>query len=187
MIFGWRVSIVAIASLAPSTCALAQNRIVPGQSAGQIRLGETIANVRHKLGKAETGDGALDHFWDTWFANSNKKTGDTLEIYSVRTPSGDEILVNQIRLTSPWFATANGILPRSSLALIRRRFPLATALAYYQAKSDRIDVYDDVKSGISFEVSHKTKKCIAITIHKKNKKVTDIYARRHDYKFPPKI
>ena len=154
-----------------STCGLARNRIVPGQSVGQIHLGETIDSVEHNLGKADKSDGAMGHFWNSW----TSPAGDELTVFSVRTEKDVQAHVRQIRVTNPWFSTANGISTRSSSAQIRREFPQIRASGYYQNKSGRVDVYDDTKRGVAFEIARQSRRCVGVTVHRAGERAIQIF------------
>ena len=156
------------AMLTLSTGAFAQNQIVPGRSVGQIRLGQTSDSVQQKLGEPDKADGATGHFWNTWFSKS-AKGGPTnqLDVYSVRTAKDVQAHVYQIRVTSPWFSTSNGVSPRSSSASIRRQFPHIRARGHYEkSKVGRVDVYDDEAQGIAFEIARRARQCVGIIVHR---------------------
>ena len=178
-------SIVCIFFLLAIPACAAENRLVPGKSVGQISLGENLDSVYQKQDQSDSGDGALGHFWDNWYSCSSSPQTvkrEVLEIYSVRTVSGAQTVVEQIRVTSPWFSTTNGITTRSFLVQIQRAFPQARAMAFYHSAAlhSRVTVYDEIKQGIAFEISSDGR-CLAITIHRQGNQVAHSFVARHDY------
>ena len=87
------LAMIALSASGAPTFA-AENRLVPGKSAGEISIGETMNAVSKKLGQSDSGDGAMGHFWATWSAKSSLSTAkpNSLEIYAVRTRTGAKTL-----------------------------------------------------------------------------------------------
>lgn len=69
----------------------------------------------------------------TWYSDSAATARHQLNIYFVRTKVHEQeaFRVQQIRVTSPEFATASGLHTGTNLDSIRHQFPLIRSIAYY--------------------------------------------------------
>lgn len=138
--------------------------IAPGKSIGQTKLLEDAKVVFKRLGKPDSGDAAMGKSLSTWYANHNPKGYQTQIFCSRKMGSADETIsrVIQIRITSPYFKTTNGIGVGSTLKQINASFT-SKKTSSYQENKQTFFVYDSVK-GIAFEVSAGGK-CVGIIVH----------------------
>ncbi len=138
--------------------------IIPGKSIGKISLKEDAAEVYKLLGKPDSGDAAMGKSLSTWYANHDPKGYQTQIFCSRNMGNLDETIsrVIQIRVTSPYFKTANGIGVGSTLKQINAVFKVIKT-ASYPNKKPPYAIYDD-KKGIAFEISAEGK-CVGIIIH----------------------
>lgn len=136
--------IASCLSLLFVTTAAAQNyEIVPGRRIGLIEIGMTRQAVHDKLGKP-SGTYALrgrGYRGDYWFASDNSNT--------LRVFYNGAGRVFQISVTSPRFATPEGLTSASTLADVKRHYPNLKVLRM-SARRD-IDYYYDSARGIAFE------------------------------------
>jgi hypothetical protein len=134
-------SAVAIASLgcllAISGCATGGSSgaslIKPGLQIGQVRIGESLDQVHHALGKPDGEDAAMGgKLTEVWysgpgFAGTTSRRQNELEIYFHGPGAGGDqsqpTVVVQVRVTSPFFKTESGISVQSSFAQIRTAYP----------------------------------------------------------------
>lgn len=166
--------------------------IVPGESLGAIRIGERIDSVDLIFGRADSSDAAMGHVWEfrtfSDTAGGFKDGKYELDVYGVRDDAANQVVVKQIRATAPRYRTASGLSTESTLADIRKVYPGARALAFYNATmhDGRIDLVDLPAEGIAFEVQHSdadpvAATCIAIIVHPRGAEVTHEYLQRHQY------
>lgn len=137
--------------------------IVPGKSIGHITLRENADSVYKALGKPDSGDAAMGKSLSTWYANHNP-TGYQTQIFCSRymgSPAENTSRVKQIRVTSPFFKTKEGIGTGAVLAQVQAKFKVIKT-ASYSNKKPPYDIYDS-KNGIAFEISDK--KCTAVIIY----------------------
>jgi hypothetical protein len=165
--------------------AQANPLIVPGHSLGNLAIGANAEKVWRTMPAPDTTDAAMGKYWATWKSKSSRQpdgTPNVLDIYSKRNDEGDTVFIEQVRVTSSYFHTRSGISTRSTLNAIRRAFPNAKRIAYFRDEGSHLlaDVYDDVKSGIAFEWL-RGQRCLAITVHRRGRKITDSGAPRHEY------
>ncbi|MDB5202230.1 MAG: hypothetical protein JWQ27_1639 [Ferruginibacter sp.] len=144
--------------------------IVPGVSIGMIALDEPGEDVQKKLGTADDGDAAMGKSMGIWYSKSKAADGTrySTTIYFVANYGGkdERSRAKQMRITSPFFMTAEKISCGSSLAAIQQFFPLVKKAARYPSPVNKkmVYVYDDEKGGIAFEVNDKNQ-CVGIAIH----------------------
>jgi len=131
-------------------------QIVPGKGIGSLQIGMTIAEVGEFMGHPELDDAAMGTGFQGW-----KLPGGALIVRYHRVSKGgkyrgqkldhDEWVVTQIRVTSSKFSTKSDIHVGSPLGDIRKSFAgLGTTSA--RGNTPSLDLYDDVKSGIAFEI-----------------------------------
>lgn len=167
------VGFICLMTLA-SAAAAGPRSIVPGHSIGKITLGETGDRVDKTLGPSSDGDGASGHFWEFWRKKGNSPH--ETDIYTERDEGGLHTYVKQIRITSPYFVTANGISTRSTLAEIRRAYQNARMTATYVPNPlGKVRVYDDVRRGIAFDIAPDGC-CLGIFVHPRDSSVSQIYS-----------
>jgi len=154
--------------------------VIPGQSVGEISLGEDMTVVGDKLGRPDAGDAAMGKAWGIWYSKDSITTKrNEVAIYSsykdttMRTKD-----VKQIRITSPEYKTQNGFSTGLSEAETKIKFPSIERIsAYLNAQKDTVTVYDAKKDGIGFEFSKG--KSISLTVHAKNQPVNGTYLTLH--------
>lgn len=138
--------------------------IIPGKSIGKISLKENAEEVYKILGKPDSGDAAMGKSLSTWYANHNPK-GYQTQIFCSRnmgSPDENTSRVKQIRVTSPFFKTKEGIGAGSTLAQIQTKFKVVKT-ASYPDKKPPYQIYDDKKS-IAFEIDN-NQKCMAVIVY----------------------
>jgi hypothetical protein len=141
--------------------------IVAGQSIGQTHLGRLGATYLAKLPKPDADDSGMGKYRSVWLSKSQAGRKDTLYIFSVANDPRDiqprnGVSILLIRVTSPWYHTANSISTGNALPQILRSFPGARATDQGQT------LYDDSEQGIAFEFSGRAtagSRCIAIMVH----------------------
>ncbi len=137
--------------------------IVPGKSIGHITLRENADSVYKALGKPDSGDAAMGKSLSTWYANHNPK-GYQTQIFCSRymgSPDENTSRVKQIRVTSPFFKTKEGIGTGTVLAQVQVKFKVIKT-ASFKNKKPPYAIFDNRK-GIAFEVSGG--KCTAVIIY----------------------
>jgi len=129
----------------------ADKLIVAGKAVGQTALGEDAANVFKRLGKPDAGDAAMGKALSIWYAGHDT-TGYQTMIYTARQmgTQNDVARVKQIRVTSPWFMTAEGIHSGSTLQQISKVYDIKKS-ATFTLKKEVYTIYRSAK-GIAFEV-----------------------------------
>jgi hypothetical protein len=141
--------------------------IVPGQSIGQTHLGRFGAAYLAKLPKPDANDSGMGKYRSVWLSNNQGGRKETLYIFSVANDPRDieprnGVSIRLIRVTSPWYHTANSISTGNTLPQILRSFPGARASDQSQT------LYDDAEQGIAFEFAGRAtagSPCIAIMVH----------------------
>lgn len=129
-----------------------------------------MEDVGKTLGPANGGDAAMGKAWGIWYsrnkADNSLDSSRFLAIYSAVDGNEPVHHVKQVRVNTASFKTAKGVKVGSSLGSIKKAYPNVTRVAVYQdtLRHKRIELYDDVKRGIAFEVTGK--KCSAVTVHK---------------------
>jgi len=161
----------------------ANKLIVAGKSIGNIELGMDDSKLE-MFGKPDMSDAAMGKAWLTWYGKKTDDHNNKTEL-NVYTAYKDTIMrsktVQQIRSTSSFFETANGIHVYSSLNDIEKEFPGIKKAATYTNEGRNITVYDVQKRGIAFEVATANDQqiCTGIIIHKPGIKVTQVYISLH--------
>ena len=158
---------LGMAALPFAPAIAGDNLIIPGQSIGQTHLGSNGYLYLSKLPKSDAVDVGMSQSRQVWVAKKEGKRFDTLFIHTVSNGARnvqpiDGITIDNLRVTSPWFHTHDGISTRSTLAQIRHRFPNVRPVYVNQT------LYDDAKLGIAFEFAQSATAeapCIAIMVH----------------------
>jgi hypothetical protein len=153
------------------TPAMAQTawRIEPGKSIGNTTLNAPMSETAKQFGNADGGDAAMGKAWGIWYsrrkADNSIDSSRFLAVYSTVQENEAGHRVKQIRINTASFKTKSGIKVGSSLTKIKKAFPNVTRAAVYEdtVRHKRVELYDDAKSGIAFELSRKV--CTAITVH----------------------
>jgi hypothetical protein len=173
------------AATAPTTQSIdettaSNNTIVPGKNIGKIEIGMSDTTLEPLLGKPDASDAAMGKAWLTWYGKKpdehNNKT--QLNVYtSYRDTTMRDKSVQQIRTTSSFFKTAQGVHVYASLDDIKKVFPGIKRVQQSANDAKRFIMYDDVNNGIAFEIVNANGQqiCRAIFIHVKGKGVRDIY------------
>lgn len=162
--------------------------IVPGESLGPIRIGERLDSVARIFGRADSSHAAMGHVWE--FRTFSDTSGGfaarpyELDVYGVRDTT-ENLVVKQVRVTSPRYRTASGISTESTLADIRKAYPgiRVVETTHAPGHDDAIDVYDLKTEGIAFEVQRGTgdpvsASCVAIIVHPHGSGVNEEYLKR---------
>ncbi|SFP69152.1 hypothetical protein [Parafilimonas terrae] len=157
--------------------------IVPGKSIGNIEIGMDDSGLE-VFGKPDMSDAAMGKAWLTWYGKKpdehNNKT--QLNVYTAyKDTSMRAKTVQQIRTTSSFFETADGLHVYASLKDIKQQYPKLKKVAAYTDDGRKIDIYDAQQQGIAFEVVNANQQqiCTGIIIHKSGVKVTQVYISLH--------
>ncbi|MGV3764441.1 hypothetical protein [Parapedobacter sp.] len=145
----------------PHAAAPESTALVPGTSAGTFKLGDADSVVHRQLGRPDHSDAAMGKAVQIWYTDTAEQY--PLSLFTARDMGNDETArIQQIRVTSPTFETADSIHVGSALAEIRDTYQL-TATETYQQADETYTVYD-AEEGIAFEVGPDDR-CVAIIIH----------------------
>ena len=158
---------LGVAALPPVPAQAGSNLIIPGQSIGQTHLGKNGSFYLKKLPHPDASDAGMSQTRQVWVSKKESQRTDTLFIHTVSNGAlnvqpFDGRTIDNIRVTSPWFHTYNGISTGSTKAQIRRYFPNARPI------DGSPTLYDDAKQGIAFEFAQNPtagSPCIAIMVH----------------------
>ncbi|MES2456736.1 MAG: hypothetical protein V4594_14380 [Bacteroidota bacterium] len=162
-------AVIALAdeSKTPDTVLL----LVPGKSAGNIRLNEDTEPIHRALGKPDAGDAAMQKAVAIWYKDHDPKSYATA-IYSVRDTGDSPVArVKQIRSTSPLYRTSSGIGVSSALEDIQKEFIVKEVPDYTGEKG--VKIYDS-KDGVAFEIGTDLK-CQAILVHPAGEEIKATY------------
>ena len=142
--------------------------LIPGMSAGPIKLNEDAGPIYKTLGKPDAGDAAMQKAVAIWYENHDASSYATA-IYTVRdTGDNPAARVKQIRITSPEFKTQSDIGVNSTLADIQGTFTIKQVTGA-PASSTAFQLFDSPE-GIAFEIG-KDLKCSAVLIHPANEEL----------------
>jgi hypothetical protein len=146
--------------------------LIPGVSAGNIKLAEDAEPLYKILGKPDSGDAAMQKAVAIWYKNHDPKSYSTA-IYTVRdTGDNPPARIRQIRITAPEFKTQSGIGVHSRLSDIQGTFTLKQ-LTGIPGDSDAFQLFDS-PAGIAFELN-KELQCTAVLIHPANEELKASY------------
>ena len=166
--------------LAPVSAA--NDTITPGKSIGHISLDEKTGEVIAELNKPDGEDAAMGKALLTWNSKPSMKGADTtvnsINIFtSTNFGAKDEASrVKHIRVTSAFFKTPEHAGCGSTIAFIKMQYPeiKKPAASYTDKAGKTVLIYDDIKTGIAFEINDATK-CIGVTVHKPGEKAWETY------------
>jgi len=132
----------------------ADKLIVPGKAIGQTAINASGQEVFKRLGKPDAGDAAMGKALSIWYAGHDS-TGYETMIYTTRQmgTEDDAPKVKQIRVTSPWFVTAECIHNGSTLQEISKVFQI-TKMATFTLNKETYTIYKSAR-GIAFEINSK--------------------------------
>jgi len=155
--------------------------IVPGERIGRTYIGQPVAEATKDLGRPDAGDAAMGKAWGTWNGDGADSLQHQLSIYSVTNfDGGPEISrVQQVRITSPSFATRSGVETGKLLSEVRQSFPALKAVGYYPGQQQRVYIYDSPREGIAFDVALPDSTVTAITVHKPGEQAPTPYVGLH--------
>ncbi|WP_028297886.1 hypothetical protein [Olivibacter sitiensis] len=138
--------------------------LIPGRSAGKISIGEADSIVFASLGKPDAGDAAMGKSLSTWYGQYRGERNQ-LNIFASRNMGGDDETsrVQQIRVTSPAFATEEGLHVGANLEEVMQVYPQAQKLNTFERKGIPYVTYG-TDQGIGFELNADLI-CKAIIIH----------------------
>ena len=139
--------------------------IVPGKRVGMININGNADSLTVILGKPNTSDAAMGAQMMAWVVEHDKKSYRTT-VYSLRNMGGaDEAVshIKEIRITSPWYKTADYAGAGSELKDIKKLYKLKSRFAN---NTKKLWLYDDANAGIAFEVDS-TQRCVAVMVHAK--------------------
>ena len=155
--------------------------IVPGERIGGILLGSDSGPLERKLGNADYSEGVMGgKGFESWYLGTKHgdkgrpfHRPDEIGITFLRDMEHDssehpgKAAITQIYVTSPRFATAEGIAPGSTLEAIRAKFP---GIQPEQGEISIFPMYGemqffmDAKQGIAFEVRKSDGVCIQVSV-----------------------
>jgi len=151
----------------------ADKLIVPGKSIGQATIDENSADVIKRLGKPDGGDAAMGKSVSIWYANHDTTGYQTMIYASRQMGTADETSrVKQIKITSPWFTTADSVHAGSTLQQIRQHYQVKKA-AYYNKGNQQYTIYGTTQ-GIAFEVDPQDK-CVAVIVYEPDSQASGVY------------
>lgn len=135
--------------------------LVPGVSAGTFKLGEADSSVYQQLGRPDYSDAAMGKAVLLWYTDTAE--GHPFSIFTARDMGNDETArIQQIRVTSPAFKTAESIHVGSPLTEISAHYQIEL-IETYENDGDSLTVYDSDR-GIAFEIGPDGR-CVAVIIH----------------------
>jgi hypothetical protein len=124
------LAVVAMTCGAPDRCPAQTSGtgsvIVPGAGMGQVHLGERREELHQNIGTPKLSDpgigGAFSEVWRSGpvFGGRRQNGTDELRVYFVS--RAGTAVVTQIRVSSPYFATASGISIRNTFSEIQNAF-----------------------------------------------------------------
>lgn len=145
---------------------------MPGESIGKTRLGMTPDSVVAILGKPDYSDAAMGKALLIWYGKNKDAHNNRTEVdimVSYRDTSMRDKAVKQIRITSAYFETKNGVKVHDNLYRIMQYFPGVSKSDYHLTDTTKA-IYDDTANGIAFEIAavDTQRICTAILVHAKN-------------------
>lgn len=175
------------ATAVTKTPAIPPEKLVrAGKGIGKIDLGSNADKLEQLLGKPDFSDAAMGKAWLSWYSKRRDEHNNRNEL-NIFTTYADSTMrtkvVKQIRVTSPFYTTADSLQVYNDLASIRKVYPdMVSEGTYKEQKGGRtIQLYDAIAQGIAFEVAEANGQqiCIGMIVHEPGKEVTDIYITLH--------
>jgi hypothetical protein len=139
--------------------------IVPGKSIGNMIINGNADSLAHLLGKPNFSDASMGAVYMSWNIK-RKKAVRQVNIYAKHSAgAADEAIshIEIIRVTSPWYKTADYAGPGSMLKDIIKLYKLKR---HPSTGAKKLWVYDDYNAGIAFEVDS-TQRCVSVLVHTK--------------------
>jgi hypothetical protein len=158
--------------------------LLAGENIGKVFLGMDASKLENILGKPDMSDAAMGKAWTTWYSKNRDEHNNKneLNVYSAYADTDmRRHTVQEIRTTSSFFVTPDGIHVYSALPDIQKKYVVNKAAQYKSNDGRTIIIYDDKQQGIAFEIVSAANQniCIGIIIHEKGKDVNDIYLTLH--------
>lgn len=143
--------------------------LIPGESAGDIHLFESDSSLLETLGKPDYSDAAMGKALLVWHAGGDSVRY-PLSVFTARDMGNDETArIQQIRITSPFYTTAEGICASSTLDEIANHYQTEPVETYEH--DGQLYTVHDSKQGIAFEVGPDDR-CVAVIIHSRDADAT---------------
>lgn len=156
-------------------------KIIAGESVGNIIVEQDAAPIIDSLGKPDTGDAAMGKSIMTW----NGEDGELLTIYTSQKMGVEDFSrIKAIRILSEKYKTEDNLGVNSPLADLKRYYRLDYAGKFaFQGKHY---ILYSTNKGIAFEVGM-NQKCHGVLIYPENSQPTDLYLPIYaDYDFHEK-
>jgi len=150
-------------SAAPSTAIITEEAlVVPGESVGPFHINQTDSVLLDRFGKPDYSDAAMGKAVLAWYM-TNDSPNYPLSVFTARDMGNDETArIRQIRITSPYYTTREGLCASSSLAQVSSQYH-TERVETYEENGQRYAVHD-TKQGIAFEVDPRDS-CVAIIVY----------------------
>lgn len=151
--------------------------IVAGKSIGRVSLDENMDSVLVLLGKPDAGNAAMGKSLSTWYANHDP-SGHQTTIFAARQMGmgNEESRVKQIRVTSPFFKTREGVGVTSSAVQIGQFYHMRPVDSF--TERGMLYIIYDTDKGIGFEIDQH-KNCSAVIVHSASEKAGAVYLPFH--------
>jgi len=167
-----------------NTTAESDSLLLAGKSIGKVFIGMDASKLEKILGKPDMSDAAMGKAWTTWYSKNldEHNNKNELNVYSAYADTDmQRHTVQEIRTTSSFFVTPDGIHVYSALPDIQKKYVVLKAAQYKSNDGRTIIIYDDKQQGIAFEIVSAANQniCIGIIIHEKGKDVNEIYLTLH--------
>ncbi len=152
--------------MAPRSVAQSQtNLIVPGTRIGKMVLGANGAAILKKFGRPDLLDAGMSQTRQVWLGKGSSKA--SLFIHTTANGVIDAkpmagVTIDVIRTSSTEFHTASGISVGSTLAQVKRSYPLI----HRSVRERQSVIFCDRRHGIAFEftLNKQNARCRAITV-----------------------
>lgn len=149
--------------------------IVPGQGIGNIALGADALKAERELGKPDSSDAGMGKVVESWWLGSKRgdkgrmfHRPDEIGLRAHFNEDGSKYLISQVEVTSPKYATAEGIAPGATLDAIRAKFPDIQPDDSPEVKFwplyGAMQFFKDTKRGIAFAVRKSDGVCIQVSV-----------------------
>lgn len=136
--------------------------VIPGVSAGTIKINEDFSDVLKDLSKPDKGDAATGKAISIWYSIDDTARS-SISIFSVRDMGNSpKAQVKLIRVTSAAFRTKEGIQTTAKLAAIMKVYNKLNKVGDCIIAGKKYSMYDTFE-GIAFEISPNDE-CVSIVI-----------------------